>query len=200
MLTFAIAAAGTAALGLIALHVPAVHPHLAAFSKWAGIFMQVAGLIEALRRLVSVGDQAWSIMPQSPQVVLAGTAPAGAQQFKPKVASAPAGSTAKSVLASLGGQQQAPMSQKPMAQFDIDGITKVLDGYTPDTFIKFPKQPDKIRARLIEYIPFTPSGDADFDAAAGDPIATAAIELYQRVDRLEDEAKTYQKIDALMED
>lgn len=70
MLAFAIAAAGTAVLGLLARVVRVQHI-LDRFGGYAGLFMQLAGVLETVRRLGQ--GKTFNIVPAAPTVSMAGS-------------------------------------------------------------------------------------------------------------------------------
>jgi len=75
MLTLALAVGSTVGLGLLAMRYPAIRAGLAGFTVWAGLFIQIAGVLEAMRRIASNPATAFNITPNPPTVGVQGMGP-----------------------------------------------------------------------------------------------------------------------------
>lgn len=186
MLVFAIACVTTASLGLVALNVPSVAPALERFGRWAGLFMQVAGLIEALRRLIRNPLGVFNITPAAPAVSFASG---------PSITVGSSKRTQHRMTERLDNLQERAGVLEAVSQEELHAaveelmdIERIVNGYSPEVFLRSPDLDLKIKSELTKFIHHAPSGAFDDIANARDPLARKATALYWKIDDLAEQA------------
>jgi len=169
--------------------VPAVGPALDKFGRWAGLFMQVAGLIEALRRLIRNPLNAFTITPAAPTVTFSGSGPMTLGKPKSKNVQRLDDLQHATVVTEVDPLEYYESPEELAHRTEtLMGIEGVVEAHTVDNYVRSPKTAQQIMDALSKFIHKQPGGEFDDIANAKDPLARRAVALYWTVDSMFEEA------------
>lgn len=165
---------------------------LGKFSLWAGLFMQIAGVLEVLRRLAE-NQNAFTVQPAAPTATMAGAA-------APRIAATTRHTTTVRTGTSIPviiEEEDSPASEaaeeavREHKRWDLSEIRRIVNGYTPETFVKYPSLENKIKLRLQGYLILIPGKhEIDEPRCLADEFASEALDLWWKVDALANAARS----------